>query len=206
MLLTALECQDAGLTFASVHDSYWTHACDVETMSEIIRDTFVRLHSQPILPKLREEFLERYEGHLVPILAAERSLAKRAHQMARSALAKTRSAELTGTTVTDNMILDAVQAKKILAGEAEIESADKMSKKATKGSSQEDEAQESMDEEDAAMEDDEDDETYKASSAAGGRKAKYVAGYVPLSEILPPIPEKGNFDVNRIRDSKYFFS
>ncbi|CAO1635376.1 unnamed protein product [Jaminaea pallidilutea] len=206
MLLTALECQDAGLTFASVHDSYWTHACDVETMSEIIRDTFVRLHSQPILPKLREEFLERYEGHLVPILAAERSLAKRAHQMARSALAKTRSAELTGTTVTDNMILDAVQAKKILAGEAEIESADKMSKKATKGSSQEDEAQESVDEEDAAMEDDEDDETYKASSAAGGRKAKYVAGYVPLSEILPPIPEKGNFDVNRIRDSKYFFS
>jgi DNA-directed RNA polymerase len=55
MFLTALECQNAGLTFASVHDSYWTHACDIETMSDIIRDTFVRLHSCDILPKLREE-------------------------------------------------------------------------------------------------------------------------------------------------------
>lgn len=55
MFLTALECQSAGLTFASVHDSYWTHACDIETMSDIIRDTFVRLHSCDILPKLHEE-------------------------------------------------------------------------------------------------------------------------------------------------------
>lgn len=48
-------CQAAELTFASVHDSYWTHACDIDTMSDIIRDTFVRLHSEDILVKLREE-------------------------------------------------------------------------------------------------------------------------------------------------------
>lgn len=55
MFLTALECQSAELTFASVHDSYWTHACDIETMSDIIRDTFVRLHSYDILQKLADE-------------------------------------------------------------------------------------------------------------------------------------------------------
>jgi DNA-directed RNA polymerase len=66
MLLTALECQSAKLTFASVHDSYWTHPCDIETMSDIIRDTFVRLHSCDILGHLQREFLDRYKGHVVP--------------------------------------------------------------------------------------------------------------------------------------------
>lgn len=66
MFLTALECHSAGLVFASVHDSYWTHACDIDTMSDIIRDTFVRLHSQDILVRLRDEFLQRYKGYKVP--------------------------------------------------------------------------------------------------------------------------------------------
>jgi DNA-directed RNA polymerase len=35
MLLTALKMRDKKLTFAAVHDSYWTHAADVETMSEV---------------------------------------------------------------------------------------------------------------------------------------------------------------------------
>ena len=44
-----------GLTFASVHDSYWTHACSIDKMSEIIRDTFIALHSSDVLKKLHEE-------------------------------------------------------------------------------------------------------------------------------------------------------
>jgi len=43
------------IIFASVHDSYWTHASTVEPMSELIRATFVDLHSQPIMAQLREE-------------------------------------------------------------------------------------------------------------------------------------------------------
>lgn len=38
-----------------MHDSYWTHACSVDRMSEIIRDTFVHLHSSDIMGKLLEE-------------------------------------------------------------------------------------------------------------------------------------------------------
>lgn len=47
------------LTFASVHDSYWTHATSVDEMSVILRDTFIDLHSQDILGKLREEVRSR---------------------------------------------------------------------------------------------------------------------------------------------------
>ncbi|KAJ3112207.1 DNA-directed RNA polymerase [Phlyctochytrium bullatum] len=67
MMLSAIACQKAGIDFASVHDSYWTHACDVKLMSTILRDAFVRLHSQNILHRLREEFLERYRDHKVQI-------------------------------------------------------------------------------------------------------------------------------------------
>ncbi|KAG9007397.1 DNA-directed RNA polymerase [Tulasnella sp. JGI-2019a] len=66
MMLSALEMQKSNLTFASVHDSYWTHAASVDDMSVIIRDTFVWLHSQDILKGLQDEFRERYAGHKVP--------------------------------------------------------------------------------------------------------------------------------------------
>lgn len=32
-----------------VHDSYWTHACDVEQMNKILREKFVELYDAPIL-------------------------------------------------------------------------------------------------------------------------------------------------------------
>ncbi|CAD5189966.1 unnamed protein product [Musa acuminata subsp. malaccensis] len=33
MMMTAVACKRAGLNFAGVHDSYWTHACDVDQMN-----------------------------------------------------------------------------------------------------------------------------------------------------------------------------
>jgi len=63
MLMSATACDKAGLTFASVHDSFWTHACDVDTMSVILREAFVRMHQGGLVKRLRDEFLKRYEGH-----------------------------------------------------------------------------------------------------------------------------------------------
>lgn len=34
---------------AGVHDSYWTHACDVDQMNKILREKFVELYDAPIL-------------------------------------------------------------------------------------------------------------------------------------------------------------
>ncbi|KAG5527768.1 hypothetical protein RHGRI_028646 [Rhododendron griersonianum] len=49
MMMTAVACKKAGLNFAGVHDSYWTHACDVEEMNRILREKFVELYETPIL-------------------------------------------------------------------------------------------------------------------------------------------------------------
>ncbi|KAF8553695.1 DNA/RNA polymerase [Imleria badia] len=59
MMLTVLECRTRGITFASVHDSYWMHALSIDGMSEVIQDTFIALHSSDILRKLEAEFRER---------------------------------------------------------------------------------------------------------------------------------------------------
>lgn len=63
MLKSAIACNKAGLTFASVHDSFWTHPCDVDVMNVILREAFVRMHQGDLIQKLRDEFLERYKGH-----------------------------------------------------------------------------------------------------------------------------------------------
>ncbi|KAJ2098316.1 DNA-directed RNA polymerase, partial [Coemansia sp. S100] len=71
MTLSAIECKKAGLVFASVHDSYWTHACDVDTMNNIIRDQFVQLHRRPIMEDLKAEFEDRYKDHMMPVICWE---------------------------------------------------------------------------------------------------------------------------------------
>lgn len=60
MLMTALEMDRRGLTFSAVHDSFWTHACDVDEMNEALRDCFIELYSQPLLQDLKESWELRY--------------------------------------------------------------------------------------------------------------------------------------------------
>uniref|UniRef100_A0A8C9Z114 DNA-directed RNA polymerase n=1 Tax=Sander lucioperca TaxID=283035 RepID=A0A8C9Z114_SANLU len=60
MMLTALHCYSAGLTFVSVHDCFWTHALTVDTMNKVCREQFVALHSQPILQELSNFLLLKY--------------------------------------------------------------------------------------------------------------------------------------------------
>ncbi|XP_061593708.1 DNA-directed RNA polymerase, mitochondrial isoform X2 [Cololabis saira] len=60
MMLTALHCYSAGLTFVSVHDCFWTHALTVDTMNKVCREQFVALHSQPLLKELSDSLLQKY--------------------------------------------------------------------------------------------------------------------------------------------------
>lgn len=62
MLLSALKCNEVGMTFASIHDSFWTHACDVDRLSILLRDAFIEMHAENITGRLREEFQARYKG------------------------------------------------------------------------------------------------------------------------------------------------
>ena len=64
MLLSALKCDEQGLTFAAVHDSFWTHASDVDSMNSILRDAFIRIHSENVIGRLAGEFRARYKDSM----------------------------------------------------------------------------------------------------------------------------------------------
>ncbi|KAL3475665.1 hypothetical protein BJX99DRAFT_154158 [Aspergillus californicus] len=64
MMLSANACHKSGLTFSAVHDSFWTHASDVDSMNDILREAFVKMHSDDIIKRLKAEFDVRYGRHL----------------------------------------------------------------------------------------------------------------------------------------------
>ena len=64
MVLTALKCDANDLTFAAVHDSFWTHATDVDVMNGFIRDAFIQMHSENIVDRLAAEFSARYKDYV----------------------------------------------------------------------------------------------------------------------------------------------
>ena len=67
MMMTALECQRLGVTFASVHDSFWCHAQDVDEMSRVLREEFVRLHSQDLLGDLHDQLRFAFPEETFPL-------------------------------------------------------------------------------------------------------------------------------------------
>ncbi|KAK9855756.1 hypothetical protein WJX84_009892, partial [Apatococcus fuscideae] len=66
MMMTALACKDHGLTFAGVHDSYWTHASDVTVMNRLLREEFVKLHTRPLLEELIAELEQKHPNIKLP--------------------------------------------------------------------------------------------------------------------------------------------
>ena len=67
-MFTALACFKSEITFASVHDCFWTHAGTVPQMNRILREEFVEMHSEPILERLRGEFVRLYSNYKVPVI------------------------------------------------------------------------------------------------------------------------------------------
>ncbi|KAF8317988.1 DNA/RNA polymerase [Clavulina sp. PMI_390] len=162
MMLTALECRREELTFASVHDSYWTHACTVDRMSELIRNTFVYLHESDILAKLLDEFRTRYAGYQVPVMSL--------NQREIDHINATTDAEDSTTLAAE------------VASNPEAANLDVTVTRQTKRS---------------------------PSSPTGEKtttKAALAKQYVLLTDILPPLPAKGDFTVETIKKSLYFFS
>lgn len=66
MMMTSLKMKERGLHFTAVHDSYWTHACDVDIMNEELRNCFVELYKLPLLENLKESIELRYPSIQLP--------------------------------------------------------------------------------------------------------------------------------------------
>ncbi|GMI43369.1 hypothetical protein TrCOL_g9668, partial [Triparma columacea] len=60
MLMTAIEMEKRNLPFSAVHDSYWCHPRNVDTMNEVLREKFVDLYSKPLLHQLKKDLEDRY--------------------------------------------------------------------------------------------------------------------------------------------------
>jgi len=74
MMMTAVEMKRNGFEFSAVHDSYWTHPCDVETMNKILREKFVELYQQPILENLHNSLSKRFPNVEFPPIPQRGSL------------------------------------------------------------------------------------------------------------------------------------
>ncbi|KAF8335860.1 uncharacterized protein EI90DRAFT_2992928 [Cantharellus anzutake] len=191
MMLTALECRKEGLTFASVHDSYWTHASSVLKMSQIIRDTFVQLHSSDLMGRLLQEFTTRYEGHAVPIIHLSDREVERINESSDVQIIR-RPYSVAGRRRV------AAKSRKMLEDEDDHEV-----------NTLEADTELSMDDLQAPVE-------VQPASESVTAKLEYKLGrfgglpahkqFVPLQALLPKLPAKGNFSVETIRKSLYFFS
>jgi len=60
VLMVAERCAEEGITLATVFDSYWTHCESGDDLLWIILDTFVELHTTPILERLHEFWQREY--------------------------------------------------------------------------------------------------------------------------------------------------
>ncbi|KAJ1679183.1 DNA-directed RNA polymerase [Spiromyces aspiralis] len=201
MILSAIECHRRGLVFASVHDSYWTHACDVDTMNEVLRDQFVALHRYPIMENLKKEFEERYKDYMMPVVD---------NGTAPSAS----SGNQAGNTSGNN--------KAVAGTKGEKGRATKLSARVTKQSlpdhlnaifAEGNDEDTSIEGEDPVA-DACNPANASASKAAGGDQCSNQnmtptisfmrVKWEPLT--FPPLPKTGDFDINEVLQSPYFFS
>ncbi|KAG7096404.1 hypothetical protein E1B28_003847 [Marasmius oreades] len=215
MMLTALECQTRGMTFAAVHDSYWTHASTIDEMSTIIRDTFIALHSSEVLTKLSEEFKQRYKDYKVPLIhlrsptlikvlknwgvkiKVTREQAKTLDFLASVIEISEDSSSVEETQGTEDL-------KEILKTQQEQKLAEAEEKESRQKDVEEDY--------DQGFEDEESDEeprtlASKSKKAEEEKAAIEMFGkFVNLTDLIPPLPKKGDFKVEAIKASQYFFS
>jgi len=58
MCLTVNELEKQGLySFGAIHDSFSVHACDVKTLIEVTKKTFINLYEKDIFKEMREEII-----------------------------------------------------------------------------------------------------------------------------------------------------
>ncbi|CAI4061921.1 hypothetical protein SUVZ_06G0150 [Saccharomyces uvarum] len=182
MLLSAAECGKRGLDFASVHDSYWTHASDVDTMNVVLRDQFIKLHEVDLVMRLKEEFTQRYKSYV------KIGKLKRATDLAQKIIniRKDLSKKLgRNTTLADEIYFE--KKRQELLNSPLLEDKSIGEKMITTVS---------------LFQDVKDLDTLELEN--GGDENSGMSVLLPLR--LPEIPPKGNFDVRVLKDSQYFFS
>ncbi|KAL0574450.1 DNA-directed RNA polymerase [Marasmius crinis-equi] len=218
MMLTALECQTRNMTFAAVHDSYWTHASSIDEMSAVIRDTFIALHSSEVLTKLDAEFRERYKDHKVPLNQIQSpSLVKNLRDMGVKFKATREQARLLEPLSSlieiseDSSIQesqDTEDLKEIFkAQQEELLTKPKKASAAKEEENEDEEFDEELEEEEEVGEESSRAKASRLRKEHDAQAAIDMFGkFVNVTDLFPPLPKKGDFKVEAIKASQYFFS
>lgn len=185
LLMTNLAAKNKEIAFAAVHDSFWTHPCDVETLSKIIREEFVRLHSLDVLLNFQKDLqhINREAYQLVWIENSEdpelvKQLENLRSRYSEKAGKRERLNRCLQVEFSDNSLVEALVAKRSPRlifqtksnGEGIIYSSER-------------------------------------GVLAANRKISFASHtplLVPLK--LAPVPEVGDLDILEVLHSKYFFS
>lgn len=201
--------QQSNLMFASVHDSYWTHAATVEPMSEVIRDTFIMLHSQNLVGELREEFLERYGDNLIPITNAR--LIAQASERRKAQLTELKGKGKRGPKAKASAAAAAAAVDEVAADAA----ADAAEAEAALSASLDDVDVDDLDPFDFDTPASKKDEAIELDAAeleglTEGSEIEVIKQgdfkFVRFRDVIPAAPARGDWQVERIRESEYFFS
>lgn len=62
MFMTCEEANKQGIAFSAIHDSYWTHPIHVDKLSKILREKFVELYSFDYLDYVKQDFIAQVKG------------------------------------------------------------------------------------------------------------------------------------------------
>ncbi|GAO17956.1 uncharacterized protein UV8b_01000 [Ustilaginoidea virens] len=249
MLLSAVRCHEKGLSFAAVHDSFWTHAADIDTMNCVLREAFIQIHEEDVVGRLASEFKTRHRGSLyLSYIDSESAVAKKIKELRKNSNLSPKeevllehkrnllrlSADPWDLETAKKIVTPASVYEKMSGETAEI-AADKEGIGLGDIPQDELDGQESGEEPERMLMDEDEGEFHSAAESTTSedeqqqylddlrtglfethildnkkkvrvppRKGNPVPVWLPLT--IPPVPSKGEFDVTRLRDSKYFFS
>lgn len=198
MLMSAVKCKEEGIMFAAVHDSYWTHASDTDSMNVILRDAFIELHTRDLMADLASEFSRRYENHYSPGLQISRG--SPAYERALNAAHLKNGIVKVLPKNKGIVIMEHDLAQEVLSYSStqELESHKRSNRTQSEGPIE---------------------SLPTPSIPTGSARVRKVCCkedsrnnrgegswtiWTPME--FPPLPKKGDFDVRKIRQSKYFFS
>ena len=238
MLLSAMQCYDQGLDFAAVHDSFWTHAADIDSMNSILREAFIQIHEEDVVGRLATEFKARHHGslYMAEVPAKSEVAVKIKELRQKSKLGpeeelllehKRNTLKLSGNPwdleAAKQIVTPASVYEDMVSQEDDITIKEDVRSIELGAVPDTPAAEEALASSDSATE--ADDVGGEEETAAQSRKqGAQVRIWLPLS--IPDVPKKvcyqviqlttwdsklimtaqGDFDVTRLRDSKYFFS
>lgn len=181
MMFTALKCHADGLLFALVHDSFWTHAADVDTMNRYIREAFVELHLSALVKELKTELEQRYKDFVImcELKGGVHPVVERLRKFRRE-VSKQLDRKVT---LLDEMHLEQERRRLLDSDDpAMVEEGRNMETSVSI-------VEEMVEDKEALL-------TMKRGTGC----------VVPVPFSLPDLPEKGAFRLESVKESKYFFA